>query len=582
MRAARSGSASAPTTRVTSSPPADSSREEHLAGRVGDVGVEEGDVTVDDAEDVARAADPCRRERLLRGHRDGSVPRRDGGPGHGDDVRVHRASRVEHRQRGEGLHRRARRHDVGVDALARRRLGRDLGRHEGVAVAGDEHHGGRPGRAHGLEELAGRGPPRRPGPHDDAPAASSRTATPGPDAQHATTDSGTGCSRADTWLAKCVMRMRSGRPATTPASTAAPGSSTWTWTFQRSGPPTTSSESPRPSSVRVSVRDGLRGRLGEEEHHLVCRAVTDRLPGPVERVVTRRRTGGPGIRPGCRLRLVPLRAPGERRTRRQEALVGGAPAPRDDPVEGLEHEDAAGAPGVDHARPGEGLELVGGAGEGLLRGVDGGLADVGEGATGVGGLDRGGRTRVGDGEDRALLRVGHAGPCGSGPAGEGGGEEEGVDGIRVTVGHRVAQSPDELAHDDAGVAPGREEDGPLEGAALLHERGLPADAGEVVGRDDLVDGRVEREVEVGAGVTVGHGEDVEGVDLGAPGREGRTRQQRPVSGVGGSEDLGHAPQGNGRPPRSPGGVLVRRARLGYSCPVARALLRRRGPPSPHP
>ena len=60
--------------------------------------VRPGDVAVDDAEDVARAADAGRGERLLRGHRDGAVPRRDGGTGHGDDVRVHRATGVEHRQ----------------------------------------------------------------------------------------------------------------------------------------------------------------------------------------------------------------------------------------------------------------------------------------------------------------------------------------------------------------------------------------------------------------------------------------------------------------------------------------------------
>ena len=74
---------------------------------------------------------------------------------------------------------------------------------------------------------------------------------PGPAAQ-ATTASGTAASRLPAWLAKWVIRIRSGRPAAMPASTAAPGSSTCTWTFHRSGPPTTSSESPSPSSVAVS------------------------------------------------------------------------------------------------------------------------------------------------------------------------------------------------------------------------------------------------------------------------------------------------------------------------------------------
>ena len=52
---------------------------------------------------------------------------------------------------------------------------------------------------------------------------------------------------------KWVIRIRYGRPASTPASTAAPASSTCTWTFHRPSPPTTTSESPSPSS-RVRSR----------------------------------------------------------------------------------------------------------------------------------------------------------------------------------------------------------------------------------------------------------------------------------------------------------------------------------------
>ena len=99
-------------------------------------------------------------------------------------------------------------------------------------------------------------------------------------------------------------------------------------------------------------------------------------------------------------------------------------------------------------------------------------------------------------------------------------------------------------------------------------RGLAEAAGGLVHGDDLVDRRVEGEVEVGAGVAVGHREDVEGVDLGAPSGEGRPGQQRPVTRIGGSEEVRHAPQGNWRVPPWPGGVLVRWARLGYACPVA--------------
>ena len=96
-------------------------------------------------------------------------------------------------------------------------------------------------------------------------------------------------------------------------------------------------------------------------------------------------------------------------------------------MEGLEHEHAPGAARVDDAGPGEGLELVGGAGQGHLRGVDGGLADVGERATGLGGLDRGGGPGIRDGEDGALLRVGDAGPGRGGTGGERVGEQQGVD-----------------------------------------------------------------------------------------------------------------------------------------------------------
>ena len=117
-------------------------------------------------------------------------------------------------------------------------------------------------------------------------------------------------------------------------------------------------------------------------------------------------------------------------------------------------------PGVDDPGVGEGLELVGGARERLLGGVDGGLAHVGERATGLGGLDRGGGTGIRDREDRALLRVGHAGARRGRPAGEGVGEEERVDDLGVALDDGVAQAADELADDDAAVAPRREQDGP--------------------------------------------------------------------------------------------------------------------------
>ena len=232
---------------------------EHLAGRHGDVGAEEGDVAVDDAEHVARVADAGPGQRLLGRDRHRAVPGGHGRTGHRDDVGVHRAAGVEHRERGERLHGRAGGHDVHVDAGAGGGLGRDLGGHEGVAVARQQHDGG---RARSTPPPASSWPAeaRRPGPEatTTAPASRSSAPMPGP-AAHATTASGAGCSRVLTWVAKWVIRMRSGRPAATPASTAAPGSSTCTCTFHRSGPPTTSSESPSPSSVRGQGLDRLRG-----------------------------------------------------------------------------------------------------------------------------------------------------------------------------------------------------------------------------------------------------------------------------------------------------------------------------------
>src|SRR6478752_6217272 len=46
----------------------------HLAGRRGHIGAQEGDVSVDDTEDVARVADAGPGEGLLRGDRHGAVP----------------------------------------------------------------------------------------------------------------------------------------------------------------------------------------------------------------------------------------------------------------------------------------------------------------------------------------------------------------------------------------------------------------------------------------------------------------------------------------------------------------------------
>ena len=138
--------------------------------------------------------------------------------------------------------------------------------------------------------------------------------------------------------------------------------------------------------------------------------------------------------------MAPLVTPVQRRPGGEQPLVGGAPPPGDDAVEGLEHEHAPGTAGVDDPGPGERLELVGRAGQGLLRGVDGGLADVGERATGLGGLDGGGGTGIRDGEDGALLRVRDAGPGRGGPGGERVGQQQGVDDLGLALDDGVAEA----------------------------------------------------------------------------------------------------------------------------------------------
>ena len=89
----------------------------------------------------------------------------------------------------------------------------------------------------------------------------------------------TSASRApSTCSAKCVTRIRCGRPAAIPASTAAPTSSTWTWTFQSPSPPTTTSESPRPARACLEV-----GYVGRRRRRA---GTSPRTPAP--------RASGPG------------------------------------------------------------------------------------------------------------------------------------------------------------------------------------------------------------------------------------------------------------------------------------------------
>ena len=182
--------------------------------------------------------------------------------------------------------------------------------------------------------------------------------------------------------AKRTTVMWCGRPASSPASMAAPTSSTWTWTFHVSGPVrTTAIESPSSDST---LRSAATARLGGVELVLHLEAVAGLavlVPGAgplgLQRHPHRREsTGGAGdhARPARRARS-----------------AGPRPA------------------GVDDA----GLGEVGELGRGLLqrgvgrpdRGRDGVAEAAGGRPVGAAGRDGGLGRRPGDGEDRALDRA---------------------------------------------------------------------------------------------------------------------------------------------------------------------------------
>ena len=98
--------------------------------------------------------------------------------------------------------------------------------------------------------------------------------------------------------------------------------------------------------------------------------------------------------------------------------------------------------------------------------------------------------------------------------------------------------------------------------ALLLERGVAEDAGLLVLGADRVEGGVEAEVEVGARVAVGDGEDVERVDLGPPRGEGGPREHGPAPRVHGTEGFEHG--GRLAADAVIGPVLAVAPHLGYS------------------
>ena len=98
--------------------------------------------------------------------------------------------------------------------------------------------------------------------------------------------------------------------------------------------------------------------------------------------------------------------------------------------------------------------------------------------------------------------------------------------------------------------------------ALLRQGGRPEDAGLLVLGADRVEGGVEAEVEVGAGVAVRDGVDVERVDLGPPRGEGGPSEHGPSPGVHGSEGFEHGGRLAADAVTSP--VLAVAPHLGYA------------------
>ena len=162
--------------------------------------------------------------------------------------------------------------------------------------------------------------------------------------------------------------------------------------------------------------------------------------------------------------------------------------------------------GVDDARLFEDRQQVGCAGHGALGGRRGGPQDplrvraVGRGLAGADGR------LPHDGQDRALDRPDDGGVGRLRAAGQGPREVAAVE-ARPSA-HRGGHAPEDLAEDDAGVASrahqGAEADRLGDGRQGALGDGQPM---------DLVQRGADGGGHVGAGVAVGYGEDVEGVDL---------------------------------------------------------------------
>ena len=267
------------------------------------------------------------------------------------------------------------------------------------------------------------------------------------------------------WSRKWVTMIRCGRPASMPASMAAPTSSTCTCTFHRSPAPTTRSESPSPSSRSVRTSTASSVAVGEQVHHLVCRSARFEVVPRAARRGTgwvqpaRRRNGSSPANDSAlgRRRSRPARgtraaARSRRRRRRPRppARAGGSwsgsrPAPS------RAASSAAGATAYRSAPCSLDRPLAAPA------------------------------AARDDAEDRALDGVGDARPGQLVGPGHRGSEPERADAGHSGGRRLVGEAAEDLAEDDAGVAPGGEQRGPgedvgLGGEVLVVHRMTPSGA----------------------------------------------------------------------------------------------------------
>ena len=181
--------------------------------------------------------------------------------------------------------------------------------------------------------------------------------------------------------------------------------------------------------------------------------------------------------------------------------------------ERIEEEEETGASGVDHAGLGQHRQHLGRAGQRLGRPDPGRLDHAHQPVSPSDATRRPVGGGAGHGEDGALHRAHHGPPGQLGRVRERLDQQRGSDAARagawaaVGRGHALAHAAQQLGEDHARVAPGAHERTVADGLADVGQRGLTLD------RVELAHHGLEGERHVGARVAVGHGVDVQAVDV---------------------------------------------------------------------